>query len=310
MNANLVITRAGRRSLHAEWLHPETARNFDLLVLEYEPGRRPDVMPRGVQYLERPGSKVAGYAAILGEMPDLLSRYERIALVDDDIRCSAVDLSRLFVTGERLRLDLWQPSLSWDSYFTYAALLHNPFFAARRVNFIEMMCPFFSRDALRRIAPTLGLGFESGIDLVWPGILGGAAARCAVIDSVQVVHTRPVGGQKHLNGFEGRHYEDDIHRCLAAFNGHWPSAVCIEGVLADDRVLCDRPALALRTLQSLAMAYRHHGRVEGARPYLIHARHQLMRQAYYVADAEATLQRWAGLPVDRTRLASPARANP
>src|SRR3546814_13557858 len=93
-----------------------------------------------------------------------------------------------------------------------------------------MMCAFFSASALRQVAPLFALGCESGIDLVYCSLLPDPWMKCAVIYSIEVRHTRPVGKEKDKNGFSDTRYEDAINACLAHFEMKWPSLIAYRGI--------------------------------------------------------------------------------
>lgn len=290
---NLVITRAGRGSLHKSWLQSLADRNFDLLVAAYdEEALEPDA--DGVAHLFIPGFKVAGWRRLFEARPDIPDRYDRVALLDDDLETTARDISACFDIGAERALALWQPSLTWDSFATFGATLSNPCFHIRHTNYVEMMCPFFRSEELRRIVPLFGLGFESGIDLVWSSLIPDPT-RIAILDCIQIRHTRPVGGAKHLNGFHGRTYEDGIHACLRAFRTKWPSAVSGAAVSRGMREITSTVAIAWRTLAlapSILNAQRGN-RLYRARMVADHIRHQFTRRSRYVENAEAILGRLA-----------------
>jgi hypothetical protein len=179
----LVVTRAGRASLHEEWLRSPERRGFDLFVSAYDPSVRPPKGP-GLSGEYRPGSKIAGYGALLHEREALLRRYAYVMLVDDDIEADAETLTQAFRIAAAHRLKICQPSLTHDSHFTYAGLLQNRAFALRYVNFVEMMCPIFRIDVLLRARALFRLGYESGIDLIWCNLDDPAPRDYAVIDAV------------------------------------------------------------------------------------------------------------------------------
>ena len=226
-----------------------------------------------------PGRKVEGFQVVFEKYGSLIDGYEQVALLDDDIRCDAQALSRCFDIGSSRQLSIWQPSLSCDSYFTYAGTLHNPHYKVRFVNFIEMMCPFFSRSALKSVEILFSYGWESGIDLVWCSVLPPRKQQFAIVDAVQVRHTRPVGTLKEANGFQGRNYEDDIYACLDHFNMDWPSLV-VEAAIGGRGGEVTGAAITLGCLPLLRAALTTP--TPGAlRLASDHVRHQLCRKAIF-----------------------------
>lgn len=226
-NTNLVLVRAGPRSLHKQWLsRPGQTQGFDLMVLAYGP--TPLALERAdFGYIEAPGAKVAGYGAFIHSHRSFVERYARVAMIDDDILADSRSIARCFAIGERLDLSLWQPSLTWDSYTSYITLLRQPGFrSARYVNFVEMMCPFFRTEALVAMKDLLRIGAETGIDVIWSAALGQEPRRLAVLDAVSVKHTAPVGRLKAMNGFDpDESYQGGIDAVTELFGIEFPGCV-------------------------------------------------------------------------------------
>ena len=282
----LVITRAGSKSLHERWLTPASRRNFDLLVASFDPDSRPLDQARTFHRFI-PGTKVQGWRATLSDNHDFIAQYDYVALIDDDIDTDADSLSRLFALGAAEGFTIFQPSLTWDSYFTYAGTVRNPMFAFREVNYIEMMAPFFATRALHAVAPLFEYGWESGIDLVWGSALPPEDRRFAIIDAIPIHHTRPVGALKEANGFINRGYESDIEAALAYFAMPWPSLVATSGITpAGHRV--GRWGLVWRVLMLLALPFCTPNPGTFRRTF-DHIRHQWMRRPPYAEDVRGLL---------------------
>lgn len=218
---DLVLVRAGPSSLHGGWMAPrEEEQTFDLMVLAYGPTPlAPERADFG--YVDIPGYKVAGYGALLRQHRDILERYDQIALIDDDIKTDSRTISDAFELGRVHDLDVWQPSLTRDSHFSHTALLCLPGGApVRRVNFVEMMCPFFKTATLLEIEDLFQIGAETAIDIFWSCIVGQRAGALAVLNNVSVIHTRPVGILKASNGFDEttKGYGDEVRRLMADFD--------------------------------------------------------------------------------------------
>lgn len=246
---NLVIVRAGPRSLHTKWVMANV-RSFDLLVSAYS-----EDAPRAGADLWRfiPGTKVAGYAATLEVYPELASRYQSVALIDDDIECCSEAIDRCFQIGLEYNLDIWQPSLTLDSYFSYAVTLNNDLFKLRYTNFIEMMCPFFRSERLVRMRQLYSLGFETGIDLVWCSESEIAQRKLAVIDAVAVKHTRPVGLRAEDQGFDSAlGYQPQIDAVLNLYQRRFAVPAALSGVLVNGHLIKSFWLMAILKLRVLA----------------------------------------------------------
>ena len=194
---NLVIVRAGDSSLHPEWFVGAEARNWDIIVNYF--GNDPEKY-RGddVVRIDSKGPKWPALYELIRNHADLIGGYERVWLPDDDLRCTCADVNRLFEIFEREKLELAQPSLRADSYVSHMVTLHNPRFHLRYTNFIEVMAPCFTRESLEKLLPTFNESMSGwGLDYAWPKLLGTAGERVAIIDDVQVLHTRPVGAANY-----------------------------------------------------------------------------------------------------------------
>jgi hypothetical protein len=251
---NLVIVRAGRHSRHPEWTPRPGEQTFDLLVAAYE--ERPNAPDEWSVLV--PGSKVTGYFRLLTTFPELLERYDYIALFDDDLVTTAADLDRLFEIGRRHDLDLFQPALTWDSYFSHAALLQNRGgYLLRFTNFVEMMCPVFSAAYLARALPVFGLGYETGIDLVWSRFGDAPHFRVAVVDAVAVTHTRPVGTTKTRQGFAAdERYDRQMADVLAAFGVEFRGTVPYAAIRRDGRLVRSRYRVGMSSIRTWAACRR------------------------------------------------------
>jgi hypothetical protein len=272
MTKAAVIVRAGKTSTHAGWLRGD-APGFDLLVVAYEP-LPPELIEGATSYVLLPGNKVYGWSQYLRENPDIFRRYDHIALMDNDLVCDAREINRCFAIGRQYKLSLWQPSLSWTSYFTYGVFLHNPLYLLRYVNFIEMMCPFFTSDHLQRCLPILSMGLETAIDRLWCRIRPDWRDAYAVIDAVQVEHSQPVGGKRDEQGFT-TDYQVIIDKVEADLNVRFRGPVAYAGVSRAGKRLQGRWQMALRS--SVTLAALRQSPNTGFRPVTDHIRHNLTR---------------------------------
>lgn len=269
----LVVVRAGSRSLHTRWLRPPEERGFDVLISTFADETEAPHQP-GVFFERRHGTKVAAYSALLEEHIEFLGKYRFIAMLDDDLETNALDLTRCFAIADEYGLKISQPALSHQSHFTFAALLQNTSFKLRFVTYIEMMCPIFRIDVLQDIRPLYSLGFESGIDLIWCNLGNPMPTDFAVIDAVAVTHTRPVGLQKSMNGFnDGKQYEDHIYSVLGRFSLPWISCVPYSAIALSGRPVTGRARLLFSALKLAGAIFRQPPARERARSVLVHWKH-------------------------------------
>ena len=190
---NLVIVRAGDRSLHPAWTSSLETRQWDLVASYF--GDDPNAFRGpGERRIDDKGNKCPGlYALLMRE--DFWREYDYIWLPDDDLMIEQQGIDRLFSRTADLGMALSQPALSWRSYYSYEVTLCHPSFAVRFTNFVEIMAPCFERKFLEASLPLLG-ETQSGWGLGW--VLAARQSErvraCGILDDVEMTHTRPVGG--------------------------------------------------------------------------------------------------------------------
>ena len=234
----LAIVRAGDRSLHPHWLVDDADRQWDLVINYY--GDDPHLYrePReGVKRIDSKGPKWPALHQLLSTSQVDWRAYDYVWLPDDDLDTNCADINRLFAMTEGLGLELSQPSLSWDSYWSLALTLHNARFAMRYSSFVEPMAPCFSRALLERVVPTFGEIISGwGLDYVWPRFLDDPARQCGIIDRIQVRHTRPVGGPNYrFNQDVGISPKDEMDALLRKYGLPGPLLMSYGGLDRDGR---------------------------------------------------------------------------
>jgi hypothetical protein len=191
---NLVILRCGNDSLHERWMGPD--RDWDLAVSYFGPDD--DKEFPGSRFTHRyKGGKWNGIFAFFRSHPEALD-YDFFWLPDDDIDSSSKQINIIFETVRTYNFELAQPSLTRGSFLSHLITLNNPSFTYRRVSFVELMVPVFSCAMLKKVLPLFEFtrsGF--GMDFVWHRFTTNPLERVAILDNVNVKHTRPVGGALH-----------------------------------------------------------------------------------------------------------------
>lgn len=130
---------------------------------------------------------------------------EFVALIDDDILLSVSQINQALHLGRCLELDVFAPTLSRDSAYSYDWTLSQPQTICREVDFVEVMMPFYRGEVfLAGRAQYRGNVSSWGVDwYLIPTVqqLTGRT-RTAVLDVVMASHRRPVtsGGKIYRNG--------------------------------------------------------------------------------------------------------------
>jgi len=192
---NLIILRAGNKSLHPEWFKCSAAQEFDL-VLSYFGDDEPPTVGNPLVHRVK-GSKWEGIVSTLDFLGDRIDAYRYLWLPDDDLLLTVDDINRFFRACKQRNLDLAQPSLTWDSYYSHAVTLNNSALLYRSTNFVEIMAPCLKIPILKQVRPTLAENASGwGLDYLWPKIINNQQS-IGIVDEVMMRHTRPVGSAGH-----------------------------------------------------------------------------------------------------------------
>ena len=204
---NLVIARVGRNSLHRSWIDAGRPRDWDLYLCPFqEIPSQADLECTVGDVIA--GAKWTGLRTLLREW-DGWRDYDHIWLPDDDILASQDTISAMFEAAAALQFKLFTPALQENSHYGHYIIMRNRNFFARRVGFVEILVPGFSRAALEHLLDTLDLsatGWGWGLDPLWAKLLD--YQDLGILDAIPVLHTRPVGKLR----------DADLHRRLSEEN--------------------------------------------------------------------------------------------
>lgn len=213
MARNLVIVRAGDGSLHPSWLGNGQPRDWDIIVNYF--GDDPSAFRAdNVRRIDSKGPKWPALCELAGHLEAQLDQYDYIWLPDDDLACDITAIDRMFAICSEFNLELAQPALSPDSYFSHVITLRNRAFRLRYTTFVEIMAPCFSRALFKSCWREFGINQSGwGLDFLWPTKVK-TPLKIAIIDSAVVRHTRPVGGPNYQALKSGAKPSDELNQLM------------------------------------------------------------------------------------------------
>lgn len=216
---NLVIVRAGDKSLHRGWGADDPNCEFDLIVSYF--GSDPSAFRLPLENrVDYKGGKWDGIHALLSQQPELLDRYQYVWLPDDDLEADRATIEAMFANMRRLGLHIGQPSLTLDSYYSHLPFLHCRSFEFRLVDTIEIMAPCLRADVAAKMLPLFKHSMSGfGLDLLWTRLAEENRGTSAVFDALPVRHTRPVGAHLKTAMLESGRTPDKEYRQLASQYG-------------------------------------------------------------------------------------------
>lgn len=192
-NRLLVMARVSDKSLHKEWITPKKYLNFDLF-LEYFGDGSNNFIDDCDFYSEAKDTKWPRLYQVINEYKDEIFKYDAVWIPDDDISTNSKTIQKLFKTFMKYKLQLAQPALTKDSYYSHKLTLSQSKYCLRYTHFVEVMVPMFSKDGLEKCWESFKMSKSGwGLDSIWPKLLGYPHKQIAIIDKYPVKHTRRVG---------------------------------------------------------------------------------------------------------------------
>jgi hypothetical protein len=198
MNKNLVIVRAGDKSLHLNWLaHLGQDQNWDLALSYFDSQDNP--FPNSYKFLHKfKGSKWQGIDDFIKNYGSELSQYNYFWMPDDDLFTDSKNINKFFELVSNLDYDISQPALTLSSYVSHVITLQRPYINTRETNFVEIMAPCFSKKALNLVKDTFSYNKSGwGLEWVWLEISRQKNLKMGIVDEAPIYHTRRVGSAGH-----------------------------------------------------------------------------------------------------------------
>ena len=98
----------------------------------------------------------------------------------------------MFLLAEQYKLLLAQPAMI--GHVSHRITLPQPNTLLRFTNFVEVLAPLMSLDTLMLVKDTFDENYSGwGYDFLWPYLLEYPQDKIAIIDSIVMKHTKPVG---------------------------------------------------------------------------------------------------------------------
>lgn len=205
---------AGDSSLHTHWISGNC--NFDLIIIYY--GNSEDVYneykTQSLDCVKNKGEKWHLIHNYIKNNFDKIKHYEYIWFPDDDLLSNSDDINTLFYTNKEHELSLSQPSL--DGYVSYDIEKKVEGSKLRFTSFVEIICPMMSKNTCFNLLETFIVNESGwGLDYLWPKLLGYSQDKIAIIDKVEVEHTRPVG-----SNYSNRFKKEPMQELNELFRSH------------------------------------------------------------------------------------------
>jgi hypothetical protein len=203
---NLYFTKASAEHKHlvAKVIEKFGHEDFDYIIIVWDGSRFEEDIFKRCRVIYEGGLNFKFIKKYL--TPDVVEQYRYLFFWDDDIDIGTFDCKNFLDIFERNNLQLAQPSLTPESYFTFQLTLKDPNQrVGRYTDFVEVMVPVMPSDYWKRYWEMIeenynhwGMGYDSYVRSVCK------LKNMGIIDQESVTHVKPVVGEtpERRGGYE------------------------------------------------------------------------------------------------------------
>ena len=144
--------------------------NYDIYVIYYgENEANYNKYASKVKFIEkRKGSKFQNFKYFYENNLDIINKYERFFILDDDINMNVNDINEMFNISKKYNLGICGPSFSKKSKAAWDCTKHKPGILLSYTNFVEVNVPLFNKECLQNLMNKLDSNLVGwGIDLLY-----------------------------------------------------------------------------------------------------------------------------------------------
>lgn len=203
---NFVFTSAGTKTNFDKlWLGDN--QTYDVYVIYYDDD---DTIynryknNKYIKYIERrKGSKFQNFLYFYKKYPEIIEKYDRFFILDDDIVFKIDDINKMFNMSREYKLEICGPSFSESSKISWYITKHKKNTILTYTNFVEVNTMLMSKTAINKlmkvISPEL-IGWGIDILAMWANGLERKTAY-AIIHSVICINPKDMykGNIRELN---------------------------------------------------------------------------------------------------------------
>ena len=183
----LLFLRCGSEDINIDIV--ELLSEYDIdIVISYFSKPSQDFKHPNLWVLNGGLSKYHAFKSLWDEEHSIRN-YDSYAFFDADLVANSRTISLLFKDGGLHQLQAWHPSLCDKSHTRWSFLgsQKNSHEGLRYTNFIEVMCPFFSNEGLKKCVKTFSESISTwGLDYAWSSLI--SESDMAVIDNHSISH--------------------------------------------------------------------------------------------------------------------------
>lgn len=121
---------------------------FNIMVFDYSGNNNPIILPNHIPLFGCIRKKTEFKGALIHTLcEDLIhTNYNYIGILDDDQEVSISTLNYILSLAANNGIHAFQPSIAHNSFYSHHQFLNDPSKTIEKVNWIEIMCPFFTKE--------------------------------------------------------------------------------------------------------------------------------------------------------------------
>jgi hypothetical protein len=201
MITNFVFSSVGdNTSFDTLWIGENM--NYDVYIIYYGDNEKNyNKYEAKVKFIEkRKGSKFQNFKYLYERYPNIIDKYKRFFILDDDIIFNVPDINKMFELSIKYNLDICAPSFSQESLISHPVTKHVANVLLTYTNFVEVNTPLFNKTALAKLMNVLDsklIGW--GVDMLYIWANGKDKDKSyAIIHNIQCINPR-VCNKKNTN---------------------------------------------------------------------------------------------------------------
>lgn len=181
------------------YLHIDADLGFNLFIFDYsgqDHRAALSAIPHTFYYSQKTECKGDLIQAVYKYLIDHNQTiFSFIGLLDDDILISVSDINKLLFIAGIEKLDVFQASLTHDSYYHHRQFIHKAGYLVQPTYWVEIMAPFYSNEVFFAAGKDFDRSISgTGIDVYLiptvQELLG--KTKTVVVHAVQMKHCRPI----------------------------------------------------------------------------------------------------------------------
>lgn len=211
----VVVTWNGGDEMPYSHVHFDVNKNFDLLLFN-NTGKSGEIEQYNVPYEHYISEKTENKGEIFYHISKYLTnnqlQYNYVGVIDDDIIFKISDFNYMLHIADIHQLDVFQPSISKDSYFSHRKFVNRSGLMVSMIDWVEIMAPFYRQNLLIACEPYFSKTISGqGVDCFLMPVLQiiHNQTTTGIVHAIEVKHARPIRSHQRIYG-NGLNNEQEI----------------------------------------------------------------------------------------------------